>query len=182
MGKILIHLADGFEEIEAIAPIDILRRGGCDVLTVSVMGRKEVTSSRGVTVVADTLFSANSYHDAEMLVLPGGMPGTKNLKEHSGLREMLLKAYDSGKWLAAICAAPTILGSLGLLKGKKATCFPGMENELTGAIVTQNFVEQDGKIITAKGAGVATDFGFALLKCIKDEKTAQEVKAKMQFP
>lgn len=181
MGKILIHLADGFEEIEAIAPIDILRRGGCDVLTVSVMGRKEVTSSRGVTLLADTLFSEELYTDAEMLVLPGG-PGTKNLKEHTGLREMLLKAHQAEKWIAAICAAPTILGGLGLLKGKRATCFPGMEDELTGAIVTGSFVEQDGKIITAKGAGVATDFGFTLLKCMKDEKTAKEVKARMQFP
>ncbi|MGC8803214.1 MAG: DJ-1 family glyoxalase III [Bacteroidales bacterium] len=182
MGKILIHLADGFEEIEAIAPIDILRRGGCDVLTVSVMGRKEVTSSRGVTVIADVLFSEGIYSDADMLVLPGGMPGTKNLKEHKGLSEMLLKAHQHGKWIAAICAAPTILGGLGLLKGKRATSFPGMEDELVGAVVTHGFVEQDGKIITAKGAGVATDFGFTLLKCIKDDKTAQEVKAKMQFP
>ncbi|HOK50251.1 MAG TPA: DJ-1/PfpI family protein [Bacteroidales bacterium] len=182
MGKILVHLADGFEEIEAIAPIDILRRGGCDVLTVSVMGRKEVTSSRGVTVLADVLFSEALYADADMLVLPGGMPGTKNLKEHKGLQAMLLQAYQTGKWIAAICAAPTILGGLGLLKGKKATCFPGMEDELTGAVVTGAFVEQDGKIITAKGAGVATDFGFRLLKYAKDEKTALDVKAKMQFP
>jgi 4-methyl-5(b-hydroxyethyl)-thiazole monophosphate biosynthesis len=182
MGKILIHLADGFEEIEAIAPIDILRRGGCDVVTVSVMGRKEVTSSRGVTVIADTLYAENLYADADMLVLPGGMPGTKNLKDHKGLCEMLLNANQSGKWIAAICAAPTILGSLGLLKGKRATCFPGMEDELIGAIVTGSYVEQDGKIITAKGAGVATDFGFTLLKCIKDEKTALDVKSKMQFP
>lgn len=182
MGKILIHLADGFEEIEAIAPLDILRRGECEVITVSIMGRKEVTSSRGVTVVADVLFSESLYNDADMLVLPGGMPGTTNLKEHKGLSEMLLQASQSGKWIAAICAAPTILGGLGLLKGKKATCYPGMEEELTGAIVTGSFVEEDGNIITAKGAGVATDFGFALLKCVKDEKTALDVKSKMQFP
>ncbi len=182
MGKILIFLADGFEEIEAIAPIDILRRGGCEVLTVSVMSRKEVTSSRGVTVVADSMFSEGLYTDVEMLVLPGGMPGTTNLKGHTGLIEMLNNAYRDNKWLGAICAAPTILGSLGFLKGKKATCFPGMEVELVGAMVTGNLVEQDGKIITAKGAGAAADFGFTLLKCMKNEKLALEVKSKMQFP
>ncbi|MCX7987693.1 MAG: DJ-1/PfpI family protein [Bacteroidales bacterium] len=182
MGKILVFLADGFEEIEAIAPIDILRRGGCEVTTVSVMGRREVTSSRGVTVLADVLFSSDLFEGADMFVLPGGMPGTKNLKEHRELSEMLIKAHNSGKWLAAICAAPTILGGLGLLKGRKATCFPGMENELIEAQITKAFVEEDGKIITAKGAGVATDFGFALLKHMKDEKTALDVKSKMQFP
>jgi 4-methyl-5(b-hydroxyethyl)-thiazole monophosphate biosynthesis len=181
MGKIFVHLADGFEEIEALATIDILRRGGCDVISVSIMGRKEVTSSHGVKVVADELFSPDIYSQADMLILPGGMPGAKNLKEHAGLNSEILKFFNDGKWLAAICAAPMVLGSLGILKGKKATCFPGMESELKGATVTGKLVEQDGNIITGKGPAAATEFGFTLLKILKGESVAKEIRAKMLF-
>jgi 4-methyl-5(b-hydroxyethyl)-thiazole monophosphate biosynthesis len=179
MKKIFIHFADGFEEIEALAPVDILRRAGCDVTIVSMMGRKEVTSSRGVKIVADKLFEEMIYAEADMLVLPGGMPGSKNLDEHHGLKDKIVEANKSGKWIAAICAAPMVLGHLGLLKGKKATCYPGNEPDLVGATVTGAPVEKDGNIITAKGAGVSVKFGLALAEVLVGKEKADEIKAKM---
>jgi protein deglycase len=179
MKKIFIHFADGFEEIEALAPVDILRRAGCDVTIVSVMGRKEVSSSRSVKIIADKLFEEMNYAEADMLVLPGGMPGSKNLDEHQGLKDKIVEANKSGKWIAAICAAPMVLGHLGLLKGRKATCYPGNEPDLSGATVTGASVEKDGNIITAKGAGVSVKFGLALAEVLVGKEKADEVKAKM---
>ncbi len=179
MKKIFIHFADGFEEIEALAPVDILRRAGCDVTIVSMMGRKEVTSSRGVKIVADKLFEELNYAEADMLVLPGGMPGSKNLDEHQGLKDKIVEANKSGKWIAAICAAPMVLGHLGLLKGKKATCYPGNEPDLVGATVTGAAVEMAGNIITAKGAGVSVQFGLSLAEVLVGKEKADEIKAKM---
>jgi 4-methyl-5(b-hydroxyethyl)-thiazole monophosphate biosynthesis len=179
MKKIFVHFADGFEEIEGIAPVDILRRAGCEVTMVSVTGKKEVTSSRGVKVVTDKLFEEMNYADADMLVLPGGMPGSKNLDEHKGLKGVIIDAHKKGKWIAAICAAPMVLGHLGLLKGKKATCFPGHEADLIGATFTNAAVEKDGNIITAKGAGVSVKFGLTLVEVLVDKEKADEVKKKM---
>ncbi|HEX2936733.1 MAG TPA: DJ-1/PfpI family protein [Bacteroidales bacterium] len=110
MKKIFIHFAEGFEEIEALAPVDILRRAGCDVTVVSMTGRKEVTSSRGIKIVAEKLFEEMNYAEADMLVLPGGMPGSKNLDEHRGLKDKIVEANKEGKWIAAICSAPMVLG------------------------------------------------------------------------
>ncbi len=181
MGKIFIHLANGFEEIEAITPIDILRRGGCDVVIVSVTGKKEVTGSHNITLVADTLFEPALYGQADMLILPGGMPGSKNLNEHEELKTQLKKAFNEGKWIAAICAAPMVLGGLGILTNKKATCYPGFESELKGAQVTGNLVEVDGNVITGKGPGAAAAFGFKLLEVMKGKQTADDIKRKMLF-
>lgn len=179
MKKVYIHFADGFEEIEALAPVDILRRAGCDVTIVSIMGRKEVTSSRGVKIIADKLFEEVNYAEANMLVLPGGMPGSKNIDEHEGLKKELIEAHKQGKWLGAICAAPMVFGHLGLLKGKKATCYPGNEPDLIGASCTGNSVERDGNIITAKGAGVSVQFGLALAEVLVGKEKADEIKDKM---
>jgi protein deglycase len=179
MKKVYIHFADGFEEIEALAPVDILRRAGCEVTIVSIMGRKEVTSSRGVKIIADKLFEEINYAEADMLVLPGGMPGSKNLDEHEGLKLKLLEHNKNGKWLAAICAAPMVLGHLGLLKGKQATCYPGNEADLIGATCTGKSVEKDGKIITGKGAGVSIQFGLTLAEVLVGQDKADEVKNKM---
>lgn len=179
MKKIFVHFADGFEEIEALAPVDILRRAGCEVTMVSVMGRKEVSSSRGVKIIADKLFEEVNYAEADMLVLPGGMPGSKNLDEHRELKAKIQEANKDGKWLAAICAAPMVLGHLGILKGKKATCYPGNEPDLIGATHTGASVEKDGKIITAKGAGVSVKFGLALVEALAGKEKADEIKAKM---
>ena len=133
MNTIYLFLATGFEEVEALGIVDACRRGGLTLKTVSVTGNLLVESSHGVKIQADALFEDCSFDDADMLVLPGGMPGSTNLKEHEGLRTVILKHYEAGKPLAAICAAPMVYGSLGLLKGKKATCYPGFDKYLEGA-------------------------------------------------
>jgi protein deglycase len=181
MKKIFVHFADGFEEVEAFAPVDILRRAGCEVTMVSITGKKEVTSSRGVRVIADKLFEEMNYNEADMLVLPGGMPGSKNLDEHNGLRTKLTEANNQGKLLGAICAAPMVLGHLGLLKGKIATCYPGFEPDLLGATCTYKGVEKDGNIITAKGAGVSIQFSLALTEALFGAAKADEIKEKIMM-
>lgn len=179
MKKIFIHLAEGFEEIEALTPVDVLRRAGCEVQMVSVSGNMLVHSSRNVGVQADILFENANYSEADMLVLPGGMPGSKNLDLHEGLKEKLLQADRNGKWIAAICAAPMVLGHLGLLQGKKATCYPGNEKDLIGATSTGKAVEIDDNFITGKGAGSSIKFSLALVEVLIGKEKAQEIKSKM---
>jgi protein deglycase len=179
MKKVMIHLADGFEEIEAITPIDVLRRCGCEVITISVNGKKEVTSKRGVTILADRQFEEADYSNADMIVLPGGQPGADNLNKHEGLKKQIVKFHEQGKMVTAICAAPLVLGSAGILKGKRATCFPGTESQLTGATHTGNAVEVDGNIITGKGPGVALLFSFTLAEHLVGKAKSDEVKKAM---
>ena len=164
MSKVYVFLATGFEEIEALTPVDILRRGGVDVNLVSITGNEIVTGARGINVKADVLFEDLDKDAADMLVLPGGMPGTTNLMAYEPLME-LVKTYNSkGKYVTAICAAPTIFGKIGLLSGKKATCYPGMEGDLTGADVKYESVVVDGNIVTSRGMGTALDFALKLLE------------------
>lgn len=164
MSKVYVFLATGFEEIEALTPVDILRRGGVDVNLVSITGNEIVTGARGINVKADVLFEDLDKDAADMLVLPGGMPGTTNLMAYEPLME-LVKAYNlKGKYVTAICAAPTIFGKIGLLSGKKATCYPGMEGDLTGADVKYDSVVVDGNIVTSRGMGTALDFALKLLE------------------
>jgi 4-methyl-5(b-hydroxyethyl)-thiazole monophosphate biosynthesis len=176
--KIFIFLADGFEEIEAISTIDILRRGELDVTTVSIMGKKPVTGAHNITVVADQLFEETDFSDGEMLVLPGGMPGASNLNAHEELKS-LIKQYAATKKIAAICAAPLVLGGLGLLQGKNATAYPGFENTLIGADFIEDKVVQDGNIITGRGPGFAFDFGLAIVADLQGQAKADEVAAGM---
>jgi 4-methyl-5(b-hydroxyethyl)-thiazole monophosphate biosynthesis len=178
MKRVIVHFAEGFEEIEAITPVDVLRRAGCEVITVSISGKREVTSKRGVTIIADKQFQEVDYEQADMIVLPGGQPGADNLNKHQGLKKNIVRLNDQGKFVAAICAAPLVLGSAGILKGRKATCFPGTEPHLTGAITTGNAVEVDGNIITGKGPGVALAFSLILAeKLVGKEKTDDLRKA-----
>jgi 4-methyl-5(b-hydroxyethyl)-thiazole monophosphate biosynthesis len=179
MKKVLIHFADGFEEIEAITPVDVLRRAGCDVITISISGSREVTSKRGVVVMADKLFEEVDYEAADMIVLPGGQPGADNLNTHAGLKKNIIRFNDGGKLVAAICAAPLVLGSSGILKGKRATCFPGTESKLTGAVTTGNAVEVDGNIITGKGPGAALSFSLTLAERLVGKEKADEVRRAM---
>lgn len=179
MKKVMIHLAEGFEEIEAITPIDVLRRAGCDVITVSISSKNAVTSRRNVTIMADRLFTESDYEQADMIVLPGGQPGANNLNAHDGLKKQITAFNGQGKWVAAICAAPLVLGSTGILKGKKATCYPGTEAQLTGATVTGNTVEVDGNIITGKGPGVALEFSFTLVEKLVGRNKANELRKDM---
>lgn len=180
MKTILVHLATGFEEMEALVPVDIWRRAGFDVFTVSVTGNKIVTGSHNIPVVADLLFEEVVYNDADMIFLPGGMPGASNLDAHTELKKKILEFDQKGKYLAAICAAPLVLGHNNLLKGKKATCFPGYEKELFGATITGSNVEFDGNIITAKGAGVAFEFAMRVVELFKGRDFGLQLAAKMQ--
>ncbi|HLO59468.1 MAG TPA: DJ-1 family glyoxalase III [Bacteroidales bacterium] len=179
MKKVMIHFAEGFEEVEAITPVDVLRRAGCEVVMVSVTGKKEVTSKRGVVVIADKNFDEINYDEADMIVLPGGQPGANNLNKHEGLKKQIVNFNAQGKFVAAICAAPLVFGSAGILKGKKATCFPGTEPQLTGANCTGTLVEIDGNIITGKGPGVAMAFSLALVEKLQGKPVADEVKETM---
>ena len=164
MKTIFVFLAEGFEEIEALTPVDVLRRAGLPVQTVSVMDEQVVAGAHGVPVLADKMFAEINPEDAEMILLPGGLPGATNLDAHEGLSRMILDFAAAEKPLAAICAAPLVLGNRGLLQGKKATCYPGFETYLQGAEYTAALVEKDGNIITGKGPGAAMEFAFAIVE------------------
>jgi len=179
---IYVFLADGFEECEALVPIDILRRAGLEVITVGI-GSDVIKGSHGIKVTCDT--TDNKIHDSteflEAVILPGGMPGTVNLEKSETVQKNLKLAFDNNILIGAICAAPSILGHNGMLKGKKATCFTGFEAELTGAIISNLPVVTDGNVITAYGAGAAFPFGFALLEALKGPDKAKELKAQMRY-
>ncbi len=164
MKKVYVFFADGFEDIEALGTVDILRRGGVDVKTVSVMGREWVTTAHSVTLKADMLFEDGGYDDADMLVLPGGAaPGALFLNDHLGLKALLADHALRGTKIAAICAAPMVLGTLGLLRDKKATCYPGFEKYLDGATYTAELVTVDGQYTTGRGPGATFEFAYELL-------------------
>ena len=179
--KIGIMVANGYEEIEMLTVVDILRRAGltCDI--ISVTGEQALVSSHRVTVLADVLYEHADFDSYDALVIPGGMPGTTNLGAHVGVCEQLKRACAQGRLIAAICAAPTVFGQLGLLQGKKAICFPGMEDQLTGAEVTAESVVCDGNIITSRGMGTAIDFGLAILAYFKDKTAADELAKKIVY-
>jgi 4-methyl-5(b-hydroxyethyl)-thiazole monophosphate biosynthesis len=174
---IYVFLANGFEETEAVVPIDILRRAGFDVKLISITDELLVTSSHGVTIKADTTFDETDFNNAEMLFLPGGMPGTKNLDAHAGLCELLQDSAEKGVKLAAICAAPSVFGNLGLLNGEEATCYPGFEDQLMGASLSEDPVVVSNNFITARGAGVAMKFALKLVEVLKGKKIAEELAA-----
>ena len=182
MKKIAVHLAEGFEEIEAISIIDVLRRAEFNVEVVSITGKQVVTGSHQIKVTADKLFEDVDYSQIEMIVLPGGMPGATNLNNHKGLRKQILDFNKDGKPLGAICAAPLVFGQLGLLKGKNATCFPGFEKYLEGAKVTGADTETTGNIVTGKGAGVAVKFALKIVEELKGKKAADELADRMVVP
>lgn len=179
MSDVVIFLADGFEEIEALTVVDVLRRGGIDIETVSIMGRLNVMGAHNIEVKADRLFENVDYKGVAMLVLPGGGVGTENLKKHSGVNDLCKSFAEDKKYVCAICAAPSVLGVKGLLKGKTAVCYPGFEEQLEGASIGKNTVEKDGKFITSKGPGTAAEFALALLRELKGGETADKVKSGM---
>lgn len=170
-----VFLAEGFEEVEALTPIDLLRRAGVEVTTVSVTGEKAVCGSHQIPVVADTLFEDVKFDDADLLVLPGGMPGTLNLKAHQELAELLEASYENKTYIAAICAAPMVFGGLGFLKGRKASIYPGMEDELIGAEVTYDSVSVDGHVITSRGVGTAIPFALELIALLCGREKADQI-------
>lgn len=178
---VAVHLAEGFEEIEAVSIIDILRRAEIETLVVSVTDKREVTGSHSISFTADTLFDEVDYDQVKMIVLPGGMPGAKNLNNHPGLGKQILRFYSEGKPLGAICAAPIVFGNLQILKNKKATCYPGYEDQLIGANVTGNEIEVTGNIVTGKGAGVAIPFALRIVEMLKSKQLADSLAKKMVY-
>ncbi|HLN73459.1 MAG TPA: DJ-1 family glyoxalase III [Prolixibacteraceae bacterium] len=172
--KIAIHLAEGFEEVEAVSIIDLLRRADLEVLMVSMNGKNEVRGAHQITVKADILFEDVNYDDIFMIVLPGGMPGASNLDAHQGLRKQIKQFNEQNRPLAAICAAPMVYGNLGLLKGKKAVSYPGFEKYLSGAEVLTIPVVESGNVITGRGIGTALEFALKLIeKAVSPEKARQ---------
>lgn len=177
---IYLFLADGFEEMEALCPTDILRRGECE-LTVVGVGEQIITGAHGISVCVDITDSEITLDEnLEMVVLPGGMPGTLNLEKNANVQKAVDYCAENGRFIAAICAAPSILGHKGLLKDKEAICFPGFEDQLGCQKLSEDCVCKDGKIITAKGAGVAQEFGLKLLECLKGKPAADRIKASLQ--
>ncbi len=176
---VYVFLAEGFEEIEALTPVDILRRGGVDTVTVGI-GGKNIKGSHGISVSADISDSEFKPDDkTEGIILPGGMPGTLNLEASVSVMEAVSYCADRNILIGAICAAPSILGHLGMLKGKNATAFPSFQSELDGAVLG-DFVVRDGMIVTARGMGVSVEFGLKLLEVLKGKETADKVKESIQ--
>ena len=172
---IYMFLADGFEEVEALCPLDLLRRAGLEVTTVGV-GGKQIRGSHGIAVEADVTDGEFSDNAPDMIILPGGMPGTLNLGNSPVVLEAVHAAATNGAYLATICAAPSILGDLGYLSGKEAICYPGFEDRLRGATISQNRVVRDGCVITAAGMGVALDFGLELVSVLACPEKAEELR------
>ena len=178
---IYVFLATGFEDIEAIAPVDIIRRAGLEVQTVSITGERIVMSAHGVGIAADLLLSEVDFSQAKMLVLPGGMPGSTNLDACQPLTQALKRHFEAGGAIAAICAAPLVFGHLGLLQGCRATCYPGVSTELWGANFSTAIVERDGRIITGKGPAAAFEFGYTIVDFFLGEGASQPLREGMIY-
>lgn len=175
MSEVCMFFGAGYEEVEALAVIDILRRAGVDVCMVSITGERKVTSSHKVTVEMDCLLEEVDFDQTKMILLPGGMPGTKNLEACEPLMKQVDRFYERKKAIGAICAAPSILGHRGMLKGRNACCYPSFESHLEGAQVSKNPCEISDFIITARGMGCAVDFGLAVLRFLRGQEEADKV-------
>lgn len=176
---VYLFLADGFEIIEALAPVDMLRRAKLDVKTVGVTGTT-VKSSCGIEVNADISVNEFEYNNVDAIILPGGMPGTLNLENNSIVQSAIDSAVADNALVCAICAAPSILGHKGLLNGREAIAFPGFEKDLEGAVISDDYIVADGNFITARGAGVATEFGLKIVEMLTDKETAENIKETIQ--
>ena len=180
MPSVAVLAADGFETIECLTMVDVMRRGGVRATLVSIMPTREVVSSLQIPVTCDVLFDEIDFDEYDCVVLPGGLPGATNLRADQRVCNVACD-FAATKHVAAICAAPFILGELGLLEGRRATCFPGFEDALEGAFVKEDSVVVDGSIITARGAGCAADFGFTLSALLSGEETAAQLRRSMQY-
>ncbi|MBN1469226.1 MAG: DJ-1/PfpI family protein [Fusobacteriaceae bacterium] len=181
MKNIAIHLATGFEETEAITVIDLLRRAGLNATTISITGEKTVTGSHKISVIADKLYEEINYEEYDMIVLPGGIPGTTNLDEHLELKKRIIEFDLDEKWLGAICAAPLVLGKIGLLEDKEAICYPGFENMLLNAKISEKTTVVAHNIITSKGLGTAIEFGLAIIENLISKEKAEEIKKSIMY-
>lgn len=178
---VYIFLADGFEEVEALCPFDLLLRAGVEIKSVGVGGKREIVGSHGIHILADITDTEFSDSKPQMIILPGGMPGTKNLEASKKVKKAIEDAYRSEAFIAAICAAPSILGKMGLLDGKEAVCFPGFEKFLYGARPSDKKVVRSDKIITAAGMGVALPFGLELVSALMGHDEADRLSAQVIF-
>ncbi|MDE6961065.1 MAG: DJ-1/PfpI family protein [Lachnospiraceae bacterium] len=176
MSRVCVFLAEGFEEIEGLTVVDLLRRAGVETQMVSITEERMVTGSHGIQVQADVCLKDADFGQTELLVLPGGMPGTKHLGACQKLTELLTQFYKDQKKVAAICAAPSVLGDLGILKGKKAACYPGFEERLAGAEVVYDKVAADGNVTTSRGMGTAIAFSLSLVEQLVSREKALELK------
>ncbi len=181
MGRICVFLGAGFEEIEALTVVDLLRRDKLDVVMVSIDNKDTVTGSHGITVAADIKYVDVDFNAVEMLVLPGGSPGTENLEKHKELTEQIREFNLAHKKIAAICAAPRILGKMGILMGKRAVCFPGNEEYLQGASLSEDEVVTDGHITTSRGMGTSIPFALELIKLLDCKEAAEAFKHKIVY-
>lgn len=179
--KAYTFLANGFETVEALAVVDLLKRAGVEVVTVAVGEDKTITSAQKIPVVADMMVSEGQYTDADLIFLPGGMPGTTNLEANETVMTTVKKQYESGRLVAAICAAPSIFGHLHMLQGRKATCFPGFEQELLGAEYQASGVVTDGNVVTARGMGKSLELGFTLIEILLGKEKAEGIAKAVQF-
>ncbi|MDE6349168.1 MAG: DJ-1/PfpI family protein [Bacteroides sp.] len=179
MGTVYVFFADGFEEIEAFTAVDVMRRAGVNVEMVTVTPDEIVKGAHGVSVLCDKNVVNCDFFDADLILLPGGMPGAATLETCVELRKLIQHFAQEQKPIAAICAAPMVLGKLGVLKGRKATCYPGFESYLEGAECTGALVERDGNIITGKGPGAAMEFAFAVVELLKGKEKVLELKEAM---
>lgn len=176
MKKLGIFMADGCEEIEGLTVVDLLRRAKLEIIMISIAEKKEVTGSHGVTFLADALASEVDYSGLDGIVLPGGMPGTLHLGEDETVNRVIREFADEGKLVSAICAAPSVLGAAGILRGKHATCHPGFEEKLLGAVTSEEAVVVDGNIITSRGMGTAIEFGLAIAAQFCGEEAMSQLK------
>ena len=176
MKKVVVFLAEGFEEVEALTVVDLLRRGNIEVDTISIKGNEFVTGRTNITVMADYNIDEKEMCEYDALVLPGGMPGTKNLMENKIICDTILKFNDETKLISAICAAPTVCGKLGILEGKKACCYPGFEGELLGAKVSSDNVCVDKNVITSKGIGTAIEFALSIIEYLEGKSISERVR------
>ena len=168
-------LAEGLEEVECLAAVDVMIRCGIEVKLISMSGSLEVAGSHGLRIVTDMLWEDSAPEEADCIFLPGGMPGTKNLDSHAGVQRVVKDFFQEGKKIGAICAAPTVLSNLGLLKGKRVTCYPGVEKDIQGAALTGAPVTVDGNLITSQGVGTAIDFSLKLIEVLVGKEKADEI-------
>ncbi|MBR1855633.1 MAG: DJ-1/PfpI family protein [Oribacterium sp.] len=179
--KVFAFIADGSEEVECLAVVDLLRRAKFDVTLVSINKENRVHTSHDIDIITDTTIDKVNVDDADILFLPGGGEGTKNLKSSKALSDMLLTHAGKNKPIAAICAAPSVLGLLGLLRGRNATCYPGFEDQLTEANCVHDGVVTDGNITTARGLGYALDLGLRLIELYKSPEESKKIKSAIQY-
>lgn len=182
MAQAYIFLAPGYEEVEMLTVVDMVRRAKLDIDMVSITDQREVTSSHNVTIIADRLLAETDFAAAQMLILPGGIPGTPNLRACEPLCEQLKQfAANAEKWVAAVCAAPTVLGELGILDGRKATCYPTFADKIICGEYLEQPVVRDGHVITSRGMGTCIEFAGEIITALKDRETAEQIKTAIVY-